>query len=122
MVTVFAREITDDLASLVKQIDDAVEKNKEQQLAAFVVLLTDDADAAEAKLKALAEKQKIKSTPLTVFEGAAGPPPYKVSKDADVTVLMWKKTEVVVNHAFAKGGLNKEAVAKVVADTSKILQ
>jgi hypothetical protein len=122
VVTVFAREITDNLASLVRKIDEQVGEHKDEQLSSFIVLLTDDPDAVETKLKELAEKHKIDDVPLTVFDGEAGPPGYKISKDADVTVLLWRRTEVKVNHAFAKGELDDKAVDKVVADVSKILE
>ena len=122
MVTVFAREITDNLASLVRKIDEQVGEHKDEQLSSFIVLLTDDPDAAETKLKELAEKHKIDDVPLTVFDGEAGPPSYKISKDADVTVLLWRGTEVKVNHAFAKGELDEKAVDKIVADVPKILE
>ncbi len=121
MVNVFAREITDNLASLVKQLDTVVGENEGKNMAGFVVLLTEDPDADEAKLKQLAEKHGIKNIPLTVFDGSAGPPNYKIAKDADVTVHMWVGLEVKANHAFAKGKLDKDASAKVVADTAKIL-
>ena len=122
MVNIFAREITDDLASLVKQIDTVVGKNLDKKMAAFVVLLTDDPDAAEPKLKELAKKQGVKDTPLTYFDGLAGPPKYKIAKEADVTVMMWVNHTVKVNHALAKGQLNKAAIKKIVADTEKILK
>ena len=117
----FTRKITEDLTSLVKQIDGVVAKNKEKKMCAFVVLLSDEADADEAKLKELATKHDIKATPLTVFEGVAGPPNYKIAKDADTTVLLWRGQKVVVNHAYRKDELDKKAIAAVVADTSKIL-
>ena len=122
MVNVFAREITDNLTSLVKQIDEKVVANADQKMAAFVVLLTDDPDAAEARLKELAEKQKIEKTPLTVYDGLAGPENYKIAEKADVTVMMWVGSEVKVNHVFEKGKLDKKAVTKVVKDTEKILK
>ncbi len=121
MVTIFARKITENLTSLVKKIDGLVAKNKDKKLSAFVVLLSEDADADEAKLKELAKKHGIKTTPLTVFEGIAGPPNYKIAKDADVTVLMWERRKIKVNHAFRKDGLDKKSVAAIVADTGKIL-
>ena len=43
------------------------------------------------------------------------------SKDADVTVHVWKKAKVTANHAFGKGGLNKDAITKVVASAEKSL-
>jgi len=122
VVNIFAREITDDLASLVKQIDEKIADNSDKKMAGFVVLLTDDPDAAEPKLKELAEKKKIEHAPLTVFDGVAGPPHYKISEDADVTVMMWVGMNVKVNYVFEKGKLNKAAIAKIVKDTSKILE
>lgn len=122
MVNVFARELTDDLASLVKQLDAVVGKNEEKKMAGFVVLLSEDPDADEAKVQAFAEKHGIKNLPLTIFDGVAGPPDYKLAKEADVTVHLWLKLEVKANHAFAKGGLTASAVKQVVADTTKILE
>jgi hypothetical protein len=121
-VSIFAREITDNLASLVKQIDEQVGKNQSKQMSAFVVLLTEDPDEAASKLEALAKAQGIKNVPLTLFDGEAGPPSYKIARDADVTVLMWKGQKVRVNHAFAKDGLNPKSVETIVADTTKILE
>ena len=121
MVNIFAREITDELTSLVKQLDKVVEKNEDKRMAGFVVLLTDDPDEAEEKLVELAAKHKIKNIPLTYFDGVAGPPNYKIAKDADVTVHLWRQTKVKVNHAFAKGKLDKKGAAKIVSDTKAIL-
>ena len=50
-----------------------------------------------------------------------GPENYKLSKDAEVTVMMWVESEVKVNHAFAKGKLDKKAIEEIVAETKKIL-
>ncbi len=121
MVSIFTRSITDDLTSLVKNIDKQVAKNKDQRMAAFVVLLSDDPDADEKKLQDLAAKHGIKHVPLTIFDGTAGPPRYKIAKDAEVTVMMWKRTRVQANHAFAKGKLTAKDVKAVAKDTSKIL-
>jgi len=120
-VNVFTRSLTDELASLVKQIDAQVAKNSSKRMKGFVVLLTDDADAAEGQLKAFAKKHGIKNMPLTIFDGIAGPPNYQIAKDAEVTVNMWVRRTAKVNHAFAKGQLNKKQIAKMVADSSKIL-
>ena len=122
MVNIFAREITDNLASLVQQPDDIVGKNKDKKMAGFLVLLTDDPDADEAKLTALAKKHGIKNIPLTIFDGVAGPGKYKISKDAEVTVMMWVKKGVAANRAFGKGGVKKADIPKIVADTAKILK
>ncbi len=90
-------------------------------MAGFVVLLTEDPDKAESDLKAFAEKHGIKNIPLTIYEGSAGPENYKIAQGADVTVNLWKGRKSQANHAFAAGKLDKDGIAAVVADTSKIL-
>ena len=127
MVAIFTRSITDDLTSLVKQIDELVAKNEEKKMASFVILLSNDADVDEAKLNTLAEKAGIKTgkeanVPLTIFDGIAGPEKYKIAEEAEVTVLLWKGQTAVVNHAFAKGKLDKAGVKKIVESTSEILK
>ena len=122
MVSIFTRTITDNLAGLVKQIDTAVAKNKASQLKAFVVVLSDDPDAAEPKLKALAKKHGIKNVPLTVFDGISGPPSYKINKGAETTVLMWRGGRVRANHGFEKGKLTKQTLKAVAAETAKLVK
>lgn len=121
VVSIFARKVDDNLAKLVKEVDSTVGKNQEKQMRAFVVVLTDDADSVEADLKAMADKHGIKHTPLTVYDGKAGPQSYKINKDADVTVLMWNKSRVTANHGFAAGKVDEAAVKAVVKETGKIL-
>ncbi len=120
-MNVFARSLTDNLASLVKQIDDQVAQNASKRMRGFVVLLTDDPDAAEGELKAFAKKHGIKNVPLTIYDGIAGPANYRIAKDAEVTVNMWVGLKSKANFAFARDQLNKDEIAKVVAGTEKIL-
>lgn len=122
MVNVFTREITDNLTGLVKKIEKVVAENGDKKMAAFVVHLTDDPDASEKTLKALAEKNKIVKTPLTNFDGLAGPPAYKIAEKADITVMMWVGGKVKVNYALTKGELTEKKIDEIVADTAKILE
>ena len=122
VVTIFTRDMNANVNDLVKQIDDKVGANKDEKMAAFVVVLSDDPDAVEPKLKSLAKDSKILNTPLTIIENPAGPPEYKLSKDAEVTVMMWVGSEVKVNQSFAKGKLDKKAIEGLVAETKKILE
>ncbi|MEX2214814.1 MAG: hypothetical protein WD768_11830 [Phycisphaeraceae bacterium] len=118
---IFTRTINDDVAALVKEIDSAVDASG-KKMKAFVVLLTDDADAGAKQLKDLAEAKGIKHTPLTVFDGNSGPSPYKINKDAEVTVLMWNKMKLTVNNGFAKGELKADAAKTIAGQTSEILK
>jgi hypothetical protein len=125
VINIQTREITDNLASLVKQIDAMVDNAADRSndtKHAFVVLITDDPDAAEAKLQKLAEDKQIKNIPLTVFDGIAGPSDYKIAEKAEVTVMMWVDQEVKVNRAFGADELDATAVEQVVADAKKHLE
>jgi len=121
VVNIFARKMDDNVTKLVKELDAVVAKNKDSEMSGFVVVLTDDPDAQEAGLKKAAKEAGITHVPLTVFENSVGPAKYKISKDADITVLMWVESDVKVNHALKADQLNSEAIAKIVGDTKKIL-
>ena len=121
-MSIFTRSLDGNLASLVRQVDKKVAANEDKKMAAFVVLLTDDPDDAEARLKAFGKKHEIEHTPLTFFDGLAGPPKYNIAEEAEVTVNMWVgEREVQANRAFAAGKLDKKGVKAVIADTAKIL-
>jgi hypothetical protein len=119
---VFARKIDEPLTGLVKMVNDEVGKNGEKKLSAFVVFLTDDADELKPQVEKLAEKAKIANVPLTIAESSSGPPSYNINKDAEVTVMLWKSTKVVSNHAFKAGELNRKQIDAVIKDIPKILE
>src|SRR5215470_11164058 len=98
---IFAREVSDPLTSLVKKIDEATGKNSACKMGSFVVFLSDSEDL-EKKLKDVAEAQKLEHTVLSI-DNPAGPKGYDIPKEADVTVVLYTKRNVKVNHAFKKG-------------------
>src|SRR5207245_6310462 len=89
VILVFAREMTKPLTDLVRKLDAEVAKRKSAKLRAIVVILSDD-DALEQNLKDFAAKDGIKNFNLAFME-PAGPKHYKLSKEADVTVLLYKR-------------------------------
>jgi hypothetical protein len=56
----------------------------------------------------------VRNLPLTVFEDVDGPPSYRLSRDADVTVILFVKRKVVADFAFRDGELTEEKVADVL--------
>lgn len=118
---IFTREITEEVATLIKEIDNQVAASGDKKMCAFVVLLTDNADEGAKKLLAVAKEKDIKNVPLTVFDGVAGPEKYQISKDAAVTVMMWNKSRVQVNQAYAAAKLPEGEAKKLAGETSKIL-
>ena len=97
---------------------DKLEKDKLEKLKKEQELL---AKLEKEKLdKELAEKEKLEKLILAI-DNQGGPKAYKVAKDADVTVVLYEKQNVKVNHAFKKGELNSQAVDKIVSEVPKIL-
>jgi hypothetical protein len=117
---IFAREVTGPLTSLVKKIDAETGKNKDARMGSFVVFCS-DAEGLEAQLKKLADKEKLKDIILAI-DNPAGPPKYKVAKDADVTVVLYLGHKVEANFAFKKGELDDKKVEEVVKALPKILK
>jgi hypothetical protein len=118
VVCVFARKTSEPLTSLVKQIDRKIGEN--DKLKSFVVILSDNGDKAADELRKLAQKAGIKNVPLTLVQNLDGPGEYDLSRDAEITVLMWNEHKVKVNHAY-KGGLTEKEVNAIVADIPKVL-
>ena len=122
VVSVFAKEMTEEVAQLSKELDNVVAKNRDQKMAGFVVVMTEEPEKAEASLTAAAAKHKISQMPLTTFKGTSGPSGYKINSKADVTVMMWVEGKVKVSQGLNKGDLNKETIAKLVSETKTILE
>ena len=116
---IFAREVTDGLTSLVKKIDEATDKNHDCRMGSFVVFCSDE-EGLKNKLEKLADKQKLKRTILTI-DNPAGPEGYDIAKDADVTVLLYTKQKVKVNHVYKKGELTEREVKRILSELPKIL-
>jgi hypothetical protein len=121
VVSIFAKQMNDKVASLTKKIDEQVGQHQDAKMAAFVVVLSEDPEGQNDALKAVAAKQEIKNTPITTFDGLAGPDKYKISKDADITVMMWVDSKVKVNESMKASELTDAKIATLVKSTSKIL-
>jgi hypothetical protein len=116
---IFAREVSDNLTSLVKKIDEATEKNRGCRMGSFVVFCSDE-EGLKKKLEDLADKEKLKRTVLTI-DNPAGPGGYDIAKDADVTVLLYTRQTVKVNHAYKKGELTEREVERILSELPQIL-
>jgi hypothetical protein len=105
---------------LIKAVDAAAAKHSACEMGSFVVVLTDDEEKAGTALKDLATKEKLSKVVLST-DSPAGPPKYKLNKDADVTVVLYTEHQVKVNHTFGKGELKDKDIDTVIADVSKIV-
>jgi hypothetical protein len=121
MVMVFARGTDEKLTSLVKELDEAVSKNKDKKLAAFVNIVGEDKDAAEKDAKTLASASSPTNVPIVVPEEAQnGPDNYGINPKAGLTVIVAFEGKVESSRAYAN--LDSADVKAILADVSKSVQ
>lgn len=118
VVCVFARKPTESLVRLVKQLDAKI--NEKKSLRSFVVFVAPKGEITPDALKTLKAGAHIVSIPLTICENPDGPPEYHLSKDADITVLMWRRGIVNAGRAY-KGALSEQDIQAIASDIPAIL-
>jgi hypothetical protein len=116
---VFARENSPELVKLIKKIDACTQKNAAKSMGSFVVFLSDK-EGLDKELAATVDKEGIKKTILAV-DNPAGPKAYNVSKDADITVVLYVDRMAKANHAFKKGELKDADIEKILSEVPVIL-
>jgi len=121
-VVVFARNPSEPLGKLAAGLDKAVGDNKKAELRGWVTFLSNDQPTLDPQVVDWAKKHAIRRMPLGVFESEDGPPSYRLSREADVTVLLFVKKKVVANFAFRSGELNDERIAEVLKALPRIVE
>jgi hypothetical protein len=111
VVVIFTQKADDNLASLVKAVDE-VQKNNEK-LGTFVVGVS---GVEEADFEKLQNTHKL-TTPLTISQEKDGPTRYNLNKEAAVTVVVYKGRDVVKNFAF-KDTKSAAGKAKDIAEAA----
>jgi hypothetical protein len=107
---------------LLKQLDEAVAKNRAVELRTIAVFITSDSRATEAKLKEMVEKARLSdNVPLVIPEDPATLKSYKVHPDADVTVVLYRRYKVLDNFAFKAGQFQEKDVKAILAALPKII-
>ncbi|HMF18207.1 MAG TPA: hypothetical protein VKE98_13425 [Gemmataceae bacterium] len=121
-VIIFARNLSDPLGKLVKQIDKAVVQYKSKELRAWVTFLAEDQPSFDPRVVQWGQRHAVGQVPLGIFEDPVGPPTYLIHREADVTVLLSVKQRVVANFAYRSGELNETAIAEIVKALPQIVK
>jgi hypothetical protein len=116
---VFARAPGEPLSHLIASLDAATAKHQDCKMGSFVVFLSDDPDL-EKRLKETAAKAELKHTVLAI-DSPAGPPGYRIAKDAEVTVVLYTRLDIKASFTFKKGEMTNQDVDRIIADLKKIL-
>ncbi len=103
-MVVFSQKADENVATLVKALDQVQKTNKEM---GTVLVGVSGVEAAD--LEKMQDTHKL-TTPLTIASDKNGPKSYKLNKDAAVTVLVYKRGGAIhANFAFPD---SKSAAAK----------
>jgi hypothetical protein len=119
VAVIFTKAITPQVAQLLKQLDTLTTVNKDAGLGSFAVICSDDA-GMDQQVRAVAQQLGIQSTILTLYK-AGGPEKYRLSPEADVTVLIYNHLTVKANHAYKKAELTEAACNAILTDLAKML-
>jgi hypothetical protein len=122
VVMVFSRKADKSLAQLAKELDKHITKNADQKLSSFINLIGSDPDALKTQAKEFAGTNALENVALVVpDENENGPEEFKINPEAEVTVTIYRNGKVEASHALGAGGLTKEEIKSILADTAKIL-
>jgi hypothetical protein len=117
---VFARSATPEIVALAKKLEEQVKAHQDAEFNACIVFCSDDT-SLKGQLEEIAKKEGLKNVILAI-DNPAGPKGYKIEKDADVVVLLYKDRKVISNHAYRKGEMCTDCVQKIVAEIPSIVK
>lgn len=111
MVLVFARDIGGQVPELLQAIDKAVAENEDSRLQGLLTLIGDDATALKGEAEKIAETAGDKLVPVVIAkETKTGPLSYKLSSDAEVTIILAQDSQVVATHTFDASKIDVQAI------------
>ncbi len=122
---IFAREINDPLTSLVKTIDKQLEaasvgRAGQRKLGVFVVFCNDD-PAVRQQAQDVVTQQGLKLVVLSTHN-SAGPPRYRVAREAELTAVIYEnQSRVVANFAFEDAELESASAQAITQAIAKVL-
>jgi hypothetical protein len=117
---VFVRTLSNATGKLVAALDAEMTAHKDEGFKAWMTQLAPKADLDA--LAKWAQNQGLKNAPVGVFEDVDGPPSYKISAEADVTVMLFVNQKVSANYAFRAGELTDDKIKTVVKDTAALFK
>jgi hypothetical protein len=126
-VLIFAHELPEKdqpFAAFLKKLDVVVQKNLDYRLMGAVVFLTETKDDERAgfvkKVEEFAKELEIKHLILAV-DSVPGPEAYKLSADADITVLPYFRHRITANFAFPKDKMTDKDMEAMMAEVVKLV-
>jgi hypothetical protein len=113
VVLIFSQKADDDLASLVKAVDEIQKNNAD--LGSVVVGIR---GVEASDLEKLQETHKL-TTALTIAKDEDGPSKYNLNKEAAVTVIVYKEGGAIEKNFAYKDTKSAAEHAKEIVETAK---
>jgi len=115
MVLVFARDTGGRVPELLKAMDKTVAENEEAKLKGLLTLLGEDSAALKEDAGKIAAKADVKLIPVVVAkETKTGPLNYKLSGDAEVTIVLARDSQVVSTRTTTAAKIDIESIISEV--------
>lgn len=115
---IFARKASDSLGQLLLKIEPIVSREK-SPIKTWLTILGEKTISID-DLGKWSKAHGLKSIPVGIFDDEDGPPSYKISQDAEITVLIFNQKKVVNNFAFRSGELNEKSIKQIVESLSNL--
>jgi RNA polymerase sigma factor (sigma-70 family) len=116
VVLIFARDLNAPLQHLLQKLDGACAAHPDPSLQSFVVF----DEAVQGRLE-----EWLAMTPLQHLVVTVGRPAvfreYAISEPAEVTVVFYTNSKVMVNYAYGKGQLSDADSERILKDLPKVL-
>ncbi|GIW99178.1 MAG: hypothetical protein KatS3mg111_2511 [Pirellulaceae bacterium] len=118
-VIVFTRSTDPIVIRLAKRLDAAVNQHEDQQLRAFISVLGESKEQAEAEAKKLAAQAGVEQIPFVVPNDVQqGPENYGLNPKAAITIVIGNENQVVATYAVANpADLKIARVNKLIEQT-----
>lgn len=121
VVMLLMRQLQPEFAPLLRTIDKLVDANRATGLKSFGVLITDEPFRDSSAVQTFAFNSKVKM-PLTVGTDAiANDACQRLHKDAELTVVIYRKRSVVQNFTFRAAQLKDADVATIAKSIHRLI-
>lgn len=117
MVLVFARDTGGRVPELLRAMDKTVGENEDAKLKGLLTLLGEDSAALKEDAGKIAAKTDAKLIPVVVAkETKTGPLNYKLSGEAEVTIVLAQDSQVVNTHTTTAAKIDIESIISEVTE------
>jgi hypothetical protein len=122
VVIVMLRDLSPEATSLLKELDQAVNRNRASGLRCFAVLFSDKPQRDSARLQTLAFDEKIE-LPLTIAgEAAMQGSTLAFPPEATLAVITYQDRRIIERFSFSPGGCDAKARQSVLVASERMLR